>query len=276
MSCETRIDAITREEYLAVDVRGRALLADPLTNKGTAFPPVERARLGLEGLVPPAVSTMTQQLERVYENFKAKESDLEQYIYLTSAEELTAVRTLQLSDSSELLLRLHWMAILSGRVQASLAVSGGVHTALDVVKATMAGADVTQMVSALLLHGPGYLRTVLNDLSAWLEKHEWNSLGEMRGNMNSRCPTLKPTSGQITCSCCRVGGADGGAARNAFVRPALVNGLTLAHLPGSDPTRASRTPIATSNPFRIAWGRGGHPGMYTSTGKTRSTPPIAA
>jgi dihydroorotate dehydrogenase (fumarate) len=99
-------------------------------------------------------------------------------------EDLNAVRTLHLSDSSELLLRLHWMAILSGRIQASLAVTGGVHTALDVVKATMAGAHVTQMVSALLLNGPGHLRTVRNDLSAWLEKNEWNSLAEMRGNMN--------------------------------------------------------------------------------------------
>ena len=77
------------------------------------------------------------------------------------AEELAATRTLHLSDSSELRLRLHWMAILSGRVRASLAVTGGVHTALDVVKATMAGAHVTQMVSALLMHGPGHLRTVL-------------------------------------------------------------------------------------------------------------------
>jgi dihydroorotate dehydrogenase (fumarate) len=64
-------------------------------------------------------------------------------------EELMATRTLQLSDSSELRLRLHWMAILSGRVRASLAVTGGVHTALDVVKATMA-VHVTQMVSLLL------------------------------------------------------------------------------------------------------------------------------
>ena len=104
-------------------------------------------------------------------------------------EELTATRTLRLSDSSELLLRLHWMAILSGRVRASLAVSGGVHTALDVVKATMAGAHVTQMVSALLLHGPERLSIVRDDLVTWLEKHEWNSLAEMRGNMNlSRVP----------------------------------------------------------------------------------------
>ncbi len=99
-------------------------------------------------------------------------------------EELTATRSLHLSDSSELLLRLHWTAILSGRVRASLAVSGGVHTALDVVKATMAGAHVTQMVSALLLRGPGHVRTVLNDLEAWLTEHEWESLNVMRGNMN--------------------------------------------------------------------------------------------
>jgi dihydroorotate dehydrogenase (fumarate) len=99
-------------------------------------------------------------------------------------EELAATRTLHLSDSSELRLRLHWLAILSGRVKASLAVTGGVHTALDVVKATMAGAHVTQMVSALLRHGPAHLDTVLADLTAWMEEHEWDSLGKMRGNMS--------------------------------------------------------------------------------------------
>jgi dihydroorotate dehydrogenase (fumarate) len=99
-------------------------------------------------------------------------------------EELIATRTLHLSDSSELRLRLHWMAILSGRVRASLAVTGGVHTALDVVKATMAGAHVTQMVSALLMNGPAHLRTVLDDLAAWMQEHEWPSLAGMRGNMS--------------------------------------------------------------------------------------------
>ncbi|MEQ1896764.1 MAG: dihydroorotate dehydrogenase-like protein [Vicinamibacterales bacterium] len=103
--------------------------------------------------------------------------------------ELAATRTLHLSESSELRLRLHWMAILSGHVTASLAVTGGVHTAIDVVKATMAGAHVTQMVSALLVHGPGHLRTVLGDLMAWMHEHEWESLGAMRGNLNlSRVP----------------------------------------------------------------------------------------
>jgi dihydroorotate dehydrogenase (fumarate) len=100
------------------------------------------------------------------------------------AEALMATRTLHLSDSSELRLRLHWTAILSGRVRASLAVTGGVHTALDVVKATMAGAHVTQLVSALLMHGPAHLRTVLDDLSAWMQEQEWPSLAEMRGNLS--------------------------------------------------------------------------------------------
>jgi dihydroorotate dehydrogenase (fumarate) len=100
------------------------------------------------------------------------------------AEELTATPTLHLSDSSELLLRLHWTAILSGRVRVSLAVTGGVHTAVDVVKATMTGAHVTQMVSALLAHGLPHLRTVLGDLVRWLQDHEWSSLAEMRGNLN--------------------------------------------------------------------------------------------
>ena len=98
--------------------------------------------------------------------------------------ELEVVRTMKLSDSSDLQLRLRGTAALAGRVKASLAITGGVHTALDVVKATMVGAHVTQMVSALLRNGPGHLRTVRADLETWLEKNEWSSLGEMRGNMS--------------------------------------------------------------------------------------------
>jgi dihydroorotate dehydrogenase (fumarate) len=74
--------------------------------------------------------------------------------------ELEVVRRLALSESSDLDLRLRGTAALSGRVKGSLAVSGGVHTALDVVKATMVGAHVTQMVSALIRNGPQHLRTV--------------------------------------------------------------------------------------------------------------------
>ena len=69
-------------------------------------------------------------------------------------------------------------------MKASLAVTGGVHTALDVVKSTMAGAHVTQMVSALMRNGPKHLRTVRADLEAWMEENEWESLQEMRGNMS--------------------------------------------------------------------------------------------
>jgi len=105
------------------------------------------------------------------------------------ADQLAATRRLQLSDSSELLLRLHWIAILSGQVRPSLAVTGGVHSAYDVVRATMAGAHATQMVSGLLKHGPLRIRTVLADLHQWMKEHEWGSLAEMRGNMNlSRVP----------------------------------------------------------------------------------------
>ncbi len=98
--------------------------------------------------------------------------------------DLAVARTIHLSSSAELLPRLHWVAILAGRVRASLAVTGGVHTALDVVKATMAGAHATQMVSALLMHGPEHLRHVLDELRAWMTQHEWASLDDMRGNMS--------------------------------------------------------------------------------------------
>jgi dihydroorotate dehydrogenase (fumarate) len=69
-------------------------------------------------------------------------------------------------------------------VTASLAVTGGVHTALDVVRATMAGAHVTQMVSALLTKGPYHVRTVIADLVHWMHTQAWTSLSSMRGNMN--------------------------------------------------------------------------------------------
>jgi dihydroorotate dehydrogenase (fumarate) len=98
-------------------------------------------------------------------------------------QELQVTRALNLSDSSELRLRLRGIASLAPLVKASLAVTGGVHTAVDIVKATMAGAHVTQMVSALLRNGPEYLFKVRRDLELWMEENEWASLAEMRGNM---------------------------------------------------------------------------------------------
>jgi dihydroorotate dehydrogenase (fumarate) len=97
--------------------------------------------------------------------------------------ELEVRRNLILSDSSDLPLRLRGTAALAGRVKASLAITGGVHTGVDVVKATMAGAHVTQMVSALMRNGARHLKTVLAQLEAWMKENEWESLDQMRGNM---------------------------------------------------------------------------------------------
>jgi malic enzyme len=87
VQCTLTIDPITGEEYLSVDTDGYELLLDPLTNKGTAFPLDERATLRLEGLLPPVVFTLAHQLDRVYENFKAKPTDLERYIHLISLQD---------------------------------------------------------------------------------------------------------------------------------------------------------------------------------------------
>ena len=80
-------DSLSGEEYIAVDMRGEPLLRDPFTNKSTAFTEAERAELGLDGLVPPAVSTMDQQLARVYENYRVKQTPLERYIHLASLQD---------------------------------------------------------------------------------------------------------------------------------------------------------------------------------------------
>jgi dihydroorotate dehydrogenase (fumarate) len=69
-------------------------------------------------------------------------------------------------------------------VKASLGITGGVHTALDVIKGTMAGAHGLQMVSALMLRGPKYLQSLRNEVEAWMVANEWSSLEEMRGNMS--------------------------------------------------------------------------------------------
>lgn len=104
-------------------------------------------------------------------------------------EELELVRTLQLSDPSELLLRLRWLAILSAQVGTSLAITGGVHDALGAIKAVMSGAHAVQLVSCLLRHGPERLTEIRADLERWLEEHEYDSLRQMQGSMNlERCP----------------------------------------------------------------------------------------
>ncbi|MFO0760024.1 MAG: dihydroorotate dehydrogenase-like protein [Byssovorax sp.] len=104
-------------------------------------------------------------------------------------EALDVKRSLQLSDSSELLLRLRWTAILSGQTTCSLAVTGGVHSGTDALKAVMTGAHAVQLVSALLHEGPNKLRAIREEMSRWLEAHEYHSLRQAQGSMSiSRCP----------------------------------------------------------------------------------------
>ncbi len=98
-------------------------------------------------------------------------------------ENLEVVPRLYLSSPNELLLRLRWLAVLSSQIQGSLAVTGGVHNALDAVKAVMAGAHAVQMVSVLLRRGPETLLRVRSEMERWLEDHEYESLAQMQGSM---------------------------------------------------------------------------------------------
>ncbi|HEY7677597.1 MAG TPA: dihydroorotate dehydrogenase-like protein, partial [Candidatus Methylomirabilis sp.] len=99
---------------------------------------------------------------------------------------LEVVPNLTLSSPYEVLLRLHWVAILYGHVRADLAVTGGVHSGEDVLKAMMAGARVAMMTSALLKHGIGHLAAVRAELLAWMEAHEYESIRQMQGSMSRR------------------------------------------------------------------------------------------
>lgn len=101
-------------------------------------------------------------------------------------EELEVIPNLELSTSHELRLPLRWIAILYGRIQADFALTSGVHTAGDVLKAMMAGANVAMMASTLLRNGTGRVMHILNDLSEWMQGHEYESIDQMRGSMSQR------------------------------------------------------------------------------------------
>ncbi|MCE1229009.1 MAG: dihydroorotate dehydrogenase-like protein [Firmicutes bacterium] len=104
-------------------------------------------------------------------------------------EELDVLSDLNLSNPSELRLRLRWMAILYSHIAMPMAVSGGVHSAEDAIKATMAGATAIQMTSALLRHGPERLKMVREGMVKWMEEKEYESVAQMRGSMSlMRCP----------------------------------------------------------------------------------------
>jgi dihydroorotate dehydrogenase (fumarate) len=104
-------------------------------------------------------------------------------------DELEVIPRLKLSYSSELLLRLRWLSILSPRLNGSLACSGGVHTPDDLIKSLLGGAHAVQLVSVLLENGPRAIPVMLDGLRDWMTEHGHADLSTMRGALNlKRCP----------------------------------------------------------------------------------------
>jgi len=101
-------------------------------------------------------------------------------------DELEVVRTLELSDSRDLLLPLRWISILYSKVEADFALTSGIHTAADVLKAMMAGAKVAMTASMVLHDGYESVTTVLENLKAWMEEHEYESIKQMQGSMSQQ------------------------------------------------------------------------------------------
>ena len=100
---------------------------------------------------------------------------------------LQVLNDLKLSEPYEIRLPLLWLAVLAGRIRASLAASTGVTSAEEVVKYLLVGADVVMTTSSLLRQGPGHLATLLAGLEKWLEAREFSSLTHVRGIMSQRC-----------------------------------------------------------------------------------------
>jgi len=101
-------------------------------------------------------------------------------------DELDVKLGVELSDSYANRLPMRWIGILHGKVNASLAATSGVHTAEDVLKLTMVGADVTMMCSALLMHGPEHIVKVLKDIERWMGEHEYESIEQMKGSLSHK------------------------------------------------------------------------------------------
>jgi dihydroorotate dehydrogenase (fumarate) len=101
-------------------------------------------------------------------------------------EELDVKPGVGLSDSYANRLPMRWIGILFGKLKASLAATSGIHTAEDVLKLTMVGADVTMMCSALLMHGPDHIGKVLKDVEHWMKEHEYESIEQMKGSLSHK------------------------------------------------------------------------------------------
>ena len=99
-------------------------------------------------------------------------------------DELEIVHNLDLSTSAELRLPLRWVSILHGKIKTDFALTSGVHTAQDVLKAMMSGANVAMMASSLLHHGEGIIPSILNEINEWMTSHEYVSIKQMQGSMS--------------------------------------------------------------------------------------------
>jgi dihydroorotate dehydrogenase (fumarate) len=104
-------------------------------------------------------------------------------------DELEVAPRLVLSNSDELRLALRWIAILRGRVSASLAATGGAHTAEDVLKLLLAGADCVMIASCLLRKGPNHIATLVSGIEKWITEREYASVEQMKGSLSQQaCP----------------------------------------------------------------------------------------
>jgi dihydroorotate dehydrogenase (fumarate) len=158
------------ETYVNLVKEARAAVTLPLALKlspfFTSFPHIARrfVEAGANGLV-------------LFNRFYQPDLDLDA---------LEVVPNLELSTSGEIRLPLRWIALLSGRLETDFALTGGIHTARDVLKAVMVGANVAMMTSALLANGINHLARILANMHVWMEEHEYSSITQMRGSMSQR------------------------------------------------------------------------------------------
>ncbi|MGC8828460.1 MAG: dihydroorotate dehydrogenase-like protein [Verrucomicrobiia bacterium] len=104
-------------------------------------------------------------------------------------EQLEVVPNILLSTPMAMRLPLRWIAILYGRINASLAATSGIHRATDVIKMIMAGADVTMLCSVLMRHGIEQISVIEKEMIQWMEEHEYESVSQMKGSMSQKsCP----------------------------------------------------------------------------------------
>jgi dihydroorotate dehydrogenase (fumarate) len=101
-------------------------------------------------------------------------------------DELDIIHNLDLSTSSDLRLPLRWISILHGKVETDFALTSGIHTYKDVLKAMMAGANVAMTASKLLHDGEQAIGQILNDLEEWMNEREYKSIRQMQGSMSQK------------------------------------------------------------------------------------------